>query len=57
MKIKFGYFSKKDNNEEIIDIINTYDINSAVEIFALRKKLTIDLFLELFKVKRITDGK
>jgi hypothetical protein len=48
--MRYGFISKRDSTLECIAKGEFETLNEAVEAFAQRKQLTIDLFLEMYEV-------
>ncbi len=48
--MKYGFISKQDTTLECIGKGEYETLNQAIEGFAQRKQLTIDLFLEMYEV-------
>ena len=48
--MRYGFISKQDSTLECIAKGEFETLNEAVEAFAQRKQLTIDLFLEMYEV-------
>ena len=49
-------FELKTKDGEIIATIKAFDINEANELFSLRKQITIDELLSIFKVEELVYG-
>lgn len=49
----YGFYSKTDKNEEIINRIVILSRLQAAKIFAERKQLSLKSFLKIYSVKKI----
>jgi hypothetical protein len=46
-------FELKTQDDENISIVTAFDINEAIELFSIRKQITIDELLDIFKVNEL----
>ena len=53
MNEEYGFFSKNDDKQEIINKTKNTSKKDATEIFARIKNLTIDIFKSLYSVIKI----
>lgn len=53
MNEEYGFFSKNDDKQEIINKTKSTSKKDATEIFARIKNLTIDIFKSLYSVIKI----
>jgi hypothetical protein len=49
----YGFYTKSDKNEEIINRIFTFSRLQAAKLFAERKQLHLKSFLEIYSIKKI----
>jgi len=55
--MKFGFYSKNDPDREIINSGVFQSSHDAAIFFAAMKGLTVNVFVDLFNITPITDGK
>jgi len=55
--MKFGFYSKNDPDREIINSGAFQSSQDAAIFFAAMKGLTVNVFVDLFNITPITDGK
>jgi hypothetical protein len=56
MIFKYGYYSKYDENQEILGKNRNISRLNAAKYFSARKVLTLKQFLNIYKVKRIYEN-
>jgi hypothetical protein len=49
----YGFYTKLDKNEEIINRIVTFSRLQAAKLFAERKQLSLKSFLKIYSVKKV----
>jgi len=55
--MRFGFYSKNDPNREIINSGVFQTSQDAAIFFAAMKGLSVNIFVDLFNITLITDGK
>ena len=55
--MKFGFYSKNDPDREIINLGVFQSSQDAAIFFAAMKGLTVNVFVDLFNITPVTDGK
>jgi hypothetical protein len=55
--MKFGFYSKNDPNREIIHSGVFQSSHDAAAVFAAMKGLSINVFLDLFNITIVSNGK
>jgi hypothetical protein len=49
----YGFYTKLDKSEEIINRVVTFSRLQAAELFAERKQLSLKNFLKIYSVKKV----
>jgi hypothetical protein len=49
----YGFYSKTDKNEEIVNRMVTFSRLQAAKLFAERKQLPLKSFLKIYSIKKV----
>ena len=55
--IKYRYYLLNDHKKETIGLISAFNYYQAVDLASIRKRLTEDQFLKIFKLEILIDEK
>lgn len=55
--IKYRYYLLNDDKKETIGLISAFNYYQAVDLASIRKRLTEEQFLKIFKLETVIDEK